>query len=48
MPRLDKKSERIAFDIIGTPPNMRKQRGSPKKQKNIDKRLVFEETVRAG
>ena len=45
MPRMDLKSEEIAFHILGTPPNLRKQKKT-KKEKVQDKRLVFEETVR--
>ncbi len=44
MPRIDKKTTKIAFNIIGIPPIM--QQKKPKKQKKINERLVFEETQR--
>ena len=43
MLRLDKKSKKIAYSILGTPPNLRKDR---KKNDQIDRRLLFEETSR--
>lgn len=45
MLRMDKKAEKIAFHILGTPPNLRKAKKS-KKDSKIEERLVFEETVR--
>lgn len=44
MLRLDKKSKKIAFKILGTPPNLRKDR---RKDDKIEQRLLFEETSRA-
>lgn len=43
MLRLDKKSKKIAYAIIGTPPNLRKDR---RKDDQVDRRLLFEETSR--
>ena len=43
-PRSDKKAKKIAFKILGVPANMKDQE-TPKKKK-INKRLVFEETIR--
>lgn len=43
MPRT-KKGRKIAFDILGTPPNLAEKR--TKRQKEIDRRLVFEDTSR--
>ena len=45
MRRIDKKAEKIAFKIMGTPPNIAFKRN--KEQQRINKRLIFEETVRA-
>lgn len=47
MPRCDKKAEKIAFDIMGTPPNMRNGNNNQrdKKQSDIKERLDFEETT---
>ena len=37
MPRDNKQATRIVFDIIGTPPNLRKQKGRPsKKRKRLE------------
>lgn len=44
MPRMNKKSAKIAYNIIGVPSNM--QQKKPKEQKKINERLVFEETQR--
>lgn len=44
MPRMDDKSKKIAFKILGTPPNMRDQH--KKSHDKINKRLVFEETLK--
>jgi hypothetical protein len=43
MPRTNNQNKKIAEKILGTPPNMQKQK--PKNDK-IDQRLVFEETAR--
>jgi hypothetical protein len=47
MPRCDKKAEKIAFDILGTPPNMREGKNNQRKTKQTDikGRLDFEETT---
>lgn len=44
MPRIKGKSTKIAYKIMGVPANMQRKRS--KVEKKIDKRLVFEETVR--
>ena len=44
MPRLDKKSTDIAFNILGTPANLSRKR--KKKEQEVNKRLLFEETSR--
>ena len=46
MPRTDKRVEKLAFRIIGKPANMRSDDKDSKKEKKIDARLVFEETIR--
>ena len=45
MPRTNKKAQKIAFKILGTPANMTKEakRGMGSK---TEKRLEFEETIR--
>lgn len=43
MPRSDDKPKKIAFDILGTPPNMRKGKG---KKSKLQKRLAEEELQR--
>lgn len=45
MPRLSGKTQKIAYKILGTPPNIAFKRS--KEQEKIDRRLTFEETVRA-
>lgn len=45
MPRPKGKGRTIAFAILGTPPNMQKRKHS-KIEKEINKRLLFEETSR--
>jgi len=45
MPRPKGKAEKIAWAILGKPLAMQKGKRSPRKEQ-IDKRLVFEETVR--
>lgn len=45
MRRIDKKAEKIAFKILGVPPNIAFKRN--KEQQRINNRLVQEETVRA-
>lgn len=45
MPRLDKKSTKIAYDILGVPANLRREKKS-ETERRIEKRLVFEETTR--
>lgn len=43
-PRPKGKAKNIAFKILGTPPNIAFKRD--KRQKQINKRLIFEETTR--
>jgi hypothetical protein len=43
MPRIKGMGKKVAYKILGVPANMKKDK---KKQEKIDKRLVFEETVR--
>ena len=43
MPRVTKKADKIAFKILGTPPNMQKDKSV---NSDTEKRLVFEETNR--
>lgn len=45
MYRIDSKNTKIAYKILGVPQNIAFKRS--KEQKEIDKRLRFEETVRA-
>lgn len=45
MRRINKKAEKIAFKIMGKPANIAFKRD--KEQQRINKRLIFEETVRA-
>lgn len=45
VPRPNKKMQKIAFNIMGTPPALRSDKSSEKKQ--VDERLVYEETNRA-
>lgn len=45
MPRFEAKATKIAYKILGVPPNIAAHK--TKKEKKIDKRLVFEETARA-
>ncbi len=44
MPRIKGKPMKIAFKILGTPPNIAFKRD--KKEKKVDRRLTFEETFR--
>ena len=44
MPRVNNKATKIAWSIIGKPLSMNVKKD--KHQKNINKRLVFEETTR--
>lgn len=44
MPRIKGKATKIAYKILGTPPNMVFKR-SPK-EKKVNRRLIFEETTR--
>lgn len=44
MPRPQGKAKKIAYKILGTPPNIAFKRD--KRQKQINKRLIFEETTR--
>lgn len=56
MPRFNKKATKIAYKILGTPHNLRKDAKSPEKgegriealsnQGAINRRLTFEETQR--
>lgn len=43
-PRVKGKGTRIAYKLMGVPPNMQSKRNKP--QKKINQRLVFEETQR--
>ena len=43
MPRPDGKAKKIAYAILGKPANQKKK---SKKQKEIDKILLFQETAR--
>lgn len=45
MPRIKGKATQIAFKILGTPESLKFKRN--KEQKRINKRLVFEETIRS-
>jgi hypothetical protein len=45
MPRISGKAEKIAFKILGTPANLRKDKKYPMGEKT-EKRLEFEETIR--
>lgn len=45
MPRMDSKETKIAYKILGVPPNISFKRDP--KEKRINKRLVFEETIRS-
>jgi hypothetical protein len=45
MPRILGKATKIAYKIMGTPPNIAHKR-TPE-EKKINKRLLFEETYRA-
>jgi hypothetical protein len=45
MPRQTNKARKIAYAILGTPANLRKKKEDPK-EKNLRKRLIFEETTR--
>lgn len=44
MPRIQGKATKIAFRILGTPPNIAFKRN--KKEKEVNRRLIFEETTR--
>jgi len=44
MPRPEGKAKKIAFKILGKPANMQKESAN---RKNINKRLLYEETMRA-
>lgn len=44
MPRVNGKSKKIAFDILGTPPNIKDKKTSL--QKKIDHKLLYENTQR--
>lgn len=48
MPRCNKKATKIAYDILGTPANIRsfQKKKKDSKSKEIDKELLFEETSR--
>lgn len=45
VPRPNKKMQKIAFAIMGTPPAMLSDKSSEKKK--VDERLVYEETNRS-
>jgi hypothetical protein len=44
MPRLSSKTTKIAYKIMGVPPNMQRKR--KKKEDKVNQRLIFEETIR--
>ena len=44
MPRYLKKATKIAFDILGTPPNLSTKKTV--REKEIDRRLLYENTQR--
>ena len=44
MPRPNKKATKIAFDLLGTPPNLREKKTAL--QKKIDRRLLYDDTQR--
>ncbi len=44
MPRVPGKATKIAYKILGVPPNISYKRTEA--QKEIDKQLIFEETIR--
>jgi|WetSurMetagenome_2_1015567.scaffolds.fasta_scaffold538189_2 hypothetical protein len=44
MPRSNKKAERIAYDILGVPANIRVIK--TKKQKDLDKQIEYQKTDR--
>ena len=44
MPRPKGKAKKIAYKILGTPPNIAYKRS--KAERKINKRLLFEETIR--
>jgi hypothetical protein len=47
MPRCDERAQKIAFKIMGTPPNMRKGNNNErdKRKTDIKERLDFEEAT---
>jgi hypothetical protein len=45
MPRIRGKATRVAYKIMGTPPNIAHKRS--KMEKKINKQLIYEETDRA-
>lgn len=44
MPRSNKKAEKIAFAILGTPPNLRKPKKTMPEDVKVEGRLNFEES----
>lgn len=44
MPRIPGKAKKIAYRILGVPANIQSKKNN--KQQKINRRLVFEETVR--
>jgi hypothetical protein len=44
MPRFSAKGTKIAYKILGVPPNIAFKRN--KKERSVNKRLTFEETAR--
>lgn len=44
MPRMKGKATKVAYKILGTPPNIKFKRNSA--QKRVNRRLNFEETTR--
>ena len=46
MPRPEGKGKKIAYDVLGVPQNMVQKKRSPK-EKKIEQRLVFDETIRS-
>lgn len=44
MPRIPGKAKKIAFKILGVPANIASKK-TPE-QKNVDRRIIFDETIR--
>lgn len=46
MPRIQGKGKKVAFKVLGTPPNLQLQSKRNQRQVKINTRLVYEETQR--